>query len=189
MKRAHRDPETFDTLELFSALSPIHGYQINSQKSIDDFATRVKESLLKSQQKLTTLHGKRIESLFAHVAGAMGETILITNEDRGSIISTHEDITPPDYRITLKNGHQIFVEVKNHNSHDITGEYTLDKDYVKKLESHSHINNTPLYFAIYFRIVKRWVILNSNDFAENESKLRISIINAMARSKMNTISS
>ncbi|MEB7588359.1 hypothetical protein NGC36_24155 [Serratia rubidaea] len=184
MKRLPRDPEKFETVEFFSALSPTYGYQLNSQESIDNCTAKFKESLIKSSKEPTILHGKRIESLFSHVAGAMGETILITNEDRGEIISKNENIAAPDYRITLKNGDQILVEVKNHNSKKINDEYPLDIAYVNKLEDYAKINNTPLYFAIYLRVLRKWTLLNKNDFLESGNKLKISIINAMKRNRM-----
>lgn len=57
--------------------------------------------------------GFRTESIFAYVAGAMGKCILIKQEDCGQWFTGKDDFSIPDYRVFLKSGEALLVEVKN----------------------------------------------------------------------------
>ena len=113
MKRIKRNPEKFEVIDLFTALGREHGYKLSVKEDVEDFIDRIGSSLKASQENPNLLHGKRVESLFAHVAGALGNCRLIKQEDSGEAFTTENNIQAPDYKVVLNDGSQYFIEVKN----------------------------------------------------------------------------
>ena len=112
MKRVKRNPEKFEVIDLFTAMGREHGYKLSVDGDADDFIKRIGDSLNASKENPNILYGKRVESLFAHVAGALGNCKLIKQEDSGDAFSIEENIQAPDYKVILKDGSQYFIEVK-----------------------------------------------------------------------------
>lgn len=70
MKRQPSNPEKFDTLELFVALSREHGYRVDIPDDLDAFQRQIGTSLKATLGNPNMLHGKRVEAMFAYVIGA-----------------------------------------------------------------------------------------------------------------------
>lgn len=184
MKKLIRNPEKFDVLELFSAMATTNGYKINDLHSVEEFISCVKSSIKKSAISDITKFGKRIESLFAYVAGGLGEVKLLKQEDVGNIYYVGDEIIPPDYKAILTDGNQILIEVKNFYSKDIKKEYKLEKKYYAKLQRYSDMHNIPLKIAIYFTIMNQWVLLPIAAFNDNSNSYTIDFATAFANSEM-----
>jgi Holliday junction resolvase len=184
MKKLTRNPEKFDVLELFSSMATTNGYKINNLSSVEEFISCVKSSIEESAKNDITKFGKRIESQFAYVVGALGKTRLLKQEDSGNIYYVDDEIIAPDYKVILNDDSQILIEVKNFYSNDLTKEFTLEKDYYIKLQKYSDINKISLKFAIYFTIMNQWVLLPISAFKENDTSYTIDLANAMAKSEM-----
>lgn len=187
MKRIKRNPEKFEAVDLFTAVGREQGYEINNPEDREDFLSRIGESLKTAHQNDTLLHGKRVEALFAHVAGALGECEFIKQEDRGDIYSESRDILPPDYKVVLKSGDQFFIEVKNCNLPHFKHKFTLKKKYIRKLEKYSQLHSTPLKFAIYFSSINKWVLLSKESFVNQKNKIETNVINAMAMNEFDLL--
>lgn len=184
MKRLSRNPEKFEALELFSELSHEHGLKIQSPEDVEKFIAMIGDSLKASKENQILLHGKRIELLFRRVAAGLGECSIIKNEDAGGVISDDEGITLPDYRIILKDGRQIFVEVKNHGHLSFKSQFLLNKDYVLKLQRYGEINNVPVYFAIYYRSIRQWALMPVNALIELKKKYSTNVMHSLANNEM-----
>lgn len=184
MKKLKRNPEKFETLELFSVMAIEHKYKLDNPNSIDDFVERVRNSIQGSVKHNTLIHGKRTELLFAHVIGALGHVELLKQEDGGNVYSVDNDITQPDYNVILKDGTQFMVEVKNHHKIE---DFSIKEDYYNKLEKYARICNTKLKIAIYFSNPKIWVLLPINAFKKKEGLFSIDIGTALAKSEMGLI--
>lgn len=186
MKRQNRNFEKFDVFELYSMFTSKYNLEINSPSSVDSFLENVKSNVLSSKDNSIVIHGKRIETLFAIVAGALGKVKIIKQEDGGKIYS-QKDIKIPDYRIFLEDGNQILVEVKNFSSDDLYEEYSVTSSYYECLKEYSDTCNLSLYFAIYFRYFNHWCLVPIDAFSKDNRKYKIDYLTAMARSEMNLI--
>lgn len=184
MKRLVRNPGKFDVIEVFAAFSREHGYNIRSAEDTETFLQQFRESLKASQENLILLHGKRIEACFGQVAAGLHGCSIIKNEDTGDVISDDADMLLPDYRLVLKDGRQIFVEVKNCNLPNPTSKYLLHNDYVAKLQRYSSLNGVPLYFAIYYRCIRAWTLLPVSSFIELKKKYQTTPIHSLANNEM-----
>ncbi|MNY93249.1 hypothetical protein D3C78_96580 [compost metagenome] len=187
MKRQNRKFEKFDAFELFSAYTSKYSINIQDEESLKTFLKEIRKSIEGSQKTPITIHGKRIEMLFAYVAGALGTVKLVKQEDAGNLFTANLDVEMPDYRIILNNNEQILVEVKSFNSKDPHKKFELQKKYFRKLKNYSDLMNITLYIAVYFRLFNHWVLLPIQAFNEESDKYTIDFIQAMARSEMSKI--
>lgn len=187
MLRIKRNPEKFEPLELFSALGQIYDYDIKNAEHQNDFIQKITASLSASRQNPVMLNGKRMENLFKHVCASLNNCLFLKNEDAGEIMSAIPDLLPPDYRIMLKDGRQIFVEVKNFNNGDIRSEYRLTREYSDKIEKYGELHSVPVYYAIYFRIMRRWALVARSSMKEQENEFTLTIASALAKNEMHLL--
>lgn len=187
MKRLTRNPEKFETLELFAKFSRIHDFVLQSSEDTEEFLSLMRESLKASKENQTLVHGKRIETLFGHLAASLGNCKLIKSEDAGDVISDDEDIIPPDYKLILKDGRKIFVEVKNCNMKNVKSPYTIQKEYAGKLMRYGELHGIEIYFAIYYRILNVWTLLPASSLIEQRKKYATNPIHSMAKNEMSML--
>lgn len=187
MKQLNRDPVKFEALEVFSAFSREHDYKLHSAEDIDKFLAKFSESLKASITNPILLHGKRMEALFGQLAAGLGNCKMVKSEDAGEVISDDSEILLPDYRLILKDGRQIFIEVKNSSAPNPRSSYILQKKYVEKLIRYSEFNSVPLYFAIYYRCLRIWTLLPVSSLIELKGKYSTSPLHSLAKSEMSLL--
>ncbi len=187
MKRIKRNPEKFEVIDLFTALGREHGYKLSVEEDANDFVKRIGNSLKASKDNPNLLHGKRVESLFAHVAGALGNCRLIKQEDSGEAFTKEQDVLAPDYKVILNDGSQYFIEVKNCHFPNIKSPYPFKKDYLKKVENYAELHNIPLLFAVYFSRQNKWFLLRKESLVEQKRRYVTDFINAMAKNEMSLL--
>lgn len=187
MKRIKRNPGKFEVIDLFTALGREHGFKVSEDDDAREFMGLVKSSLKDSFEDTKLLHGKRVEALFAHVAGALGGCKFIKQEDSGEIFTDDENLQPPDYLLILKTGERIFVEVKNCHFPNFKSPFSIQNDYIQRLENYSELTGAPLKFAVFFSQYNKWVLLSKSSFTAHKTKHAITFIEAMARNEMSII--
>lgn len=187
MKKLTRDAEKFDVIDLFSAMAAEHGYKLDDPTSQHDFIERIRNSFESNKNNDIAVYGKRVESLFAHVAGALGRSALLKQEDAGSLYYTGDEIIPPDYRLVLKDGEQLLIEVKNFHNSDPSANYTVKCDYFLKLKRYSDLCKINLMFAIYFSSWNQWGLVPIEAFKKKNNLYVIDFATAMAKSEMSLI--
>ncbi|HDL6936382.1 TPA: hypothetical protein PXM13_000819 [Yersinia enterocolitica] len=187
MKRVVRKTETFDALELYTALSHQKGYRIDVPSDINAFQQQIGASLKATLSNPNILHGKRVESMFAHVLGAMGECQYIKQEDSGVAFSSTDNFIIPDYRVVTSNGDLLLIEVKNFHMKALNSRFTMKKSYLKKLVAYSEINRAPLKIAIYFSRINKWALLSPSSFFDDGHNIYIDLPHAMARNEMSLV--
>jgi hypothetical protein len=187
MKRIARNPGKFEPLNLYTAIGRDAGYQLGSEAHYQHFIKAVEKSLKAGQANLNMLHGKRVEALFAHVAGALGQCLMVKAEDTGDIFVADEEVKIPDYRLVLRDRSQLLVEVKNCHGDGIKRPFSLKRDYVDQLDRYADINGASLKFAVFFSSWRTWCLLSRQSFQEKDDDLIITFPIAMARNEMSSI--
>lgn len=71
MKRIARDPEKFEVIDLFDAISQKRDLKLGDEESERIFLESIKTSLGRYKTPIL-LHGRRVEAMFGHVAAALG---------------------------------------------------------------------------------------------------------------------
>lgn len=187
MKRLKRNPGKFEVIDLYTSLGREHGFKLSEEKHAKDFLELVNSSLKISFEDKRLLYGKRVEAMFAHVAGALGHCKMIKQEDTGQIFTDDDNLQPPDYLIVLKTGERFFVEVKNCHFPNYKSPYPISNDYIEKLENYAKLNEAPLKFAIYFSQFNKWSLLSKESLAEHKHKRSITFVESIAKSEMLTL--
>lgn len=183
MKRLPRKPETFDALELYTALARQQGYRIDVPEDLEAFHHQVSTSLKATLANPNILHGKRVEAMFAHVLGALGECRYIKQEDGGASFSNSGKFLVPDYRVVTNTGDLLLIEVKNFHMKDFRSRYTITQAYLAKLASYAEMNRAKLKIAIYFSRINQWVLLSPEAFLVDGRRAYIDLPFAMARNE------
>ncbi|WP_250438778.1 hypothetical protein [Caballeronia sp. AZ1_KS37] len=187
MKRIARNPGKFEPLNLFTAVGREMGYRLDSEAHQKQFLDGFAKSLKASQANPNMLYGKRIEAMFAHVAGALGQCLIVKTEDAGDMFAADGDMKIPDYRLVLRDRSQMLVEVKNHHGDGLERPFSLKRDYVDQLERYADINATPLKFAVFFSAWRCWCLMSRQSFQERGDSLVVTFPNAVARDEMGSI--
>jgi len=187
LKRLNRNPEKFEPLELYDAIGRNLGYKLNVAQNRADFIKRIDESIKAASENSALIHGKRVEAMFAHVAGGLGQCAFIKQEDAGDVFADNDQLQAPDYRIVLKSGEQFFVEVKNSHYANPNYLYPISKDYDAKLQAYAKLNRIPLKYAIYHSKWNKWTLLSRDSFIEQKKRYVTDLVNALARNEMLTL--
>ena len=187
MKRVKRNPEKFEVIDLFTAMGREHGYKLTVEEDAKDFIERIGKSLKASKANPNLLSGKRVESLFAPVAGALGNCSLIKQEDSGEVFSTEQNIQAPDYKVILKDGSQYFIEVKNCHFSNLKSFYPFNKTYIEKLENYADLHATPLLFAVYFSHQNKWTLLSKSSLIEQKNRYVTDFLNSISQNEMSLL--
>lgn len=187
MKRLSRDAEKFDVMELFSSMATEHGYKLDDPASEKDFIERIRSSFERNRNSDIIVYGKRVESLFAYVVGALGKSVLLKQEDAGALYCAGDEVIPPDYRMILKDGKQLLVEVKNFHNQDLSAYYPVKGDYLAKLKRYSELVSINMMFAIYFSSWNQWSLVPIEAFEKRDNTYVIDFATAMAKSEMSLI--
>lgn len=187
MKKLVRNPEKFDVLKLFASMAAEQGYDLRDPLDQDDFVERVRASIEKSKNSNITIFGKRVESLFAYVAGALGKVKLLKQEDSGDLYFIGDEVLAPDYRLTKHDGTQLLIEVKNCHHKQPEKQFSIKKSYYEKLKKYSDINGLELKIAVYFSAWNQWALLSIQSFMEKTSKYAIDFPAAIAKSEMSIL--
>lgn len=187
MKRLPRQPEKFDALELYSAMSRQLGYKVGVDGDIEDFQARVATSLKAALESPTMLHGKRVEAMFAHVLGALGSCRLVKQEDSGTAYASSEEFEIPDYRVVTSEGVLLLIEVKNFHMKNLNSRFKIKRSYIRKLKEYADLNRAELKFAVYFSRINKWVLLSPESFFDQGRYAWIDLPHGVARNEMSKL--
>ena len=186
IKRYWRNPEKFDVLELFDAIGRSRKLTLGNEDDISTFTNIISDSLSKNNYN-TMIYGKRVEAMFAYMVASLGKCLLVKKEDGGDVFVVDTYIEIPDYRIILADDSQMLVEVKNHHPKDISGEYSMDANYLAGLSKYADMMKVDLRVAIYWSQLNKWTLLSISDFEDKGNKSVVSLNNAMKRNQMSTL--
>lgn len=182
MKRIPRDPEKHEVLTLFDSIGKKKNLKLQDKNSEKAFLDSVTTSLARNKDTPILLHGHRIEAMFGFILGSLGECLLIKQEDAGETYSAITEIQPPDYRIILNNGEELFIEVKN--CHKIDSSYQIKKTYIDALRKYADIFKKDLKIAIYWSKWNMWTLISHSQLEIVGKKYCISFPKAIKVNEM-----
>jgi hypothetical protein len=184
MKRIDRDPEKFEVIDLFEAIARKRDLKLTDSESQTAFLAQLFQSFGSSKSNPIIIHGRRIESMFEHVAASLGNCILIKREDAGEVCSTNAEVLPPDFRLVLDGGTEILVEVKNCHKADPNYRYRLKRPYLNALKSYARVFDRELLIAVFWSRWKKWALVRPEDFLRTDTGSSISFIEAIRVDRM-----
>ncbi|MGC4002795.1 MAG: hypothetical protein QM811_06545 [Pirellulales bacterium] len=158
MHRQEQNPLQLELLHALDKYARAKGLPLVADNIEEPFLAHVKDQINRHRNHKARLYGLRTESMFAHVAAAMGECFLITEEDSGNLFTENEYIRRPDFRIVTKKREQFLVEVKNFHAKQPFSSYQFDEQYIQTLKDYASICSIPLKFAIYWSRWNLWTL-------------------------------
>jgi hypothetical protein len=184
MKRIPRDPEKFETINLFDSMGRIHNLSLNDEESEKLFVDYIRASLRENKKIPILIYGGRVERMFGFVAASLGKCRVIAQEDSGEIYSIKNDITPPDYHILLENGEDLFVEVKNCNHAKPSKPFSLRSVYVNRLLNYGRAFRKEVKLAIYWSRWNTWALLSLDRLKKANKHWEIDLATALKVNEM-----
>ena len=182
-----RNPEKFDSFELYSKLCAKNALDINDENSIDKVIEDLRTSLKQNHKNLNLVFGKRVESMFGMLAASLGKCSLIKQEDGGETFC-NEDISIPDYRLVLKEDNSSFlVEVKNYHREPFENKFSFTRRYFESVLRYSELVRCPVKFAIYYSKMNMWALLSSDAFELQRGRYVVDLPTAMMQNELITI--
>lgn len=104
MKRIRRSSATVGVMDLFEVIGRSGKFDLNAKDIDQSFLKNVSEAFAAARTRLTLLHGRRVEAMFAYVAAALGECEAVKEEDAGDLYAASTELQAPDYRLVLRDG-------------------------------------------------------------------------------------
>ncbi|EGR1265410.1 hypothetical protein DDN11_17840 [Vibrio cholerae] len=182
-----RNPEKFDSFELYSKLCAKNALDINDENSVDKVIEDLRTSLKQNHKNLNLVFGKRVESMFGMLAASLGKCSLIKQEDGGEVFC-NEDISIPDYRLVLKEDNASFlVEVKNYHREPFENKFSFTRRYFESVLRYSELVSCPVKFAIYYSKMNMWALLSSDAFELQNGRYVVDLPTAMMQNELITI--
>ena len=172
MKRIPRDPEKHEVLTLFDSIGIKKDLKLHDRNSENAFIESIASSLARNKDTPILIHGRRIEAMFGFILGSLGECVLIKQEDSGETYSIESGIQPPDYRVVLKDGSELLIEVKN--CHKVDTPYRIKATQIDALRKYAEIFNKELKIAIYWSRWNTWTLISDDQLESSEDKYCIS---------------
>lgn len=160
------------------------GLSIKDEIASNKFIDRLSETVQKQRNNPIHVHGFRVESMFAHVAAALGKSQVITEEDSGVFFSSADDIRRPDFRLIVNDSEQLLIEVKNFRQKDPMEPFILKSAYLTSLKKYAEVFKTPLKIAIYWSVWKLWTLIDASNFFTENTNCSITMLEALKRNEM-----
>lgn len=188
MKKVPRSNPELDLVSLFAG-SPRHqkiaGY---SDDAIASFGEDVVKQLGDVVSSETRVAGVRAEWIFRSVVTGLGAVQLIKDEDKGDTFYSGDELACPDFRIVLRDGQQMLVDVKRVEvKGNPNASFKLSDRRVQALRRYATLTHARLYFALFWEDMGFWT-LNSLDAMEpgstGERQWSILFVRAFATNEM-----
>lgn len=186
MKR-HSSNQKYRLLRMLDDFAQSEGLSIKDEIASKKFIERLSEVVQKQRNDPIRVHGFRVESMFAHVAAALGKSKIITEEDSGEFFSSEKDIRRPDFRLVTNTGEQLLIEVKNFHQRDPIEPFIVKSTYLSTLQKYADSFEIPLKVAIFWSIWKLWTLVDATHFFSENSNFVITLPEAMKRNEMNLL--
>lgn len=185
MKRIRRDPEKHEVLGIFDAIGKRRSITLDGTDSHAQFLSFVAQALTNSRQNPAQLHGRHTEAKFGFVAASLGECAIIKEEDAGEVyVENAESLVPPDYRLRLRSGEELFVEAKNHHKKQASSEWRVKDTYLQSLLAYASAFDRELKLAIFWSRMNLWSLVAPERLTRRGKWHSITLGEAMKASEM-----
>jgi hypothetical protein len=111
--------------------------------------------------------------MFEAMTASLAAIEILKEEDSGRIYISDEKLRIPDFRLVLKDGSQMLIEVKNfYQGEDAQRPFELESDYIDGLKLYADAMKCTFFVAIYWSRWNIWTLVRPDVF-ENRGKTKI----------------
>lgn len=142
-------------------------------------------ALRESLDNISRLHGHQTQYAFEAVVVALGAIRLIKTEDAGLYYfdDTQGKLLPPDFRIVLRDGTVLLVEVKSVKPGAGT-KVKVRADDMAAAQAYARMTHGRLLYAHYWAGPNLWTLVDPSRFDEAGPQRRLTISSAMKGNEM-----
>lgn len=187
MRRLSRDLTQSGASDLFDGLARREGYDLTDPASRDHFLATVAATLDQQQRSPIRRHGRRVETMFAYVAAALGRCAAVKQEDAGDVYVPSPGVSVPDYRLVLEEGDEWLVEVKNCHQRDPTAPLRIKAEYLDSLRRYASLFRRPLWFAIYWSAWRLWTLVPADGISRRGPRYAVTLLDALRANEMSRL--
>lgn len=187
MKRHFPDKKYFKLLRMLDDFAKSEGISINDEMVLDKFIKHLSDAIQRHRDNPIRIYGFRVESMFAHIAAALGKSQILTEEDSGAFFSIEENVRRPDFRLITTDGDQLFIEVKNFHPKDSMSPFPLKSSYLSSLQRYADAFNLPLKIATFWSVWNLWTLVDATHFSSKGEDYFITMPDAMKKNEMNLL--
>lgn len=187
MRRQDTDHPQSEFLRILDDFARGKNLSIADETTQAQLLEAVSAAMQESRTNPIRLHGFRIQSMFAYLAAALGNSKIISEEDTGIFFSTDETLRQPDFRIVTLDGTQFLVEVKNFHSDDATRSYKFKKPYLDSVCAYAEQMGLPLKFAIYWSRWGLWTLVDSENLDRSSNVSKLDLPTALTCNELNML--
>ena len=187
MKTVTRNPMRHELFDLLARQAEEAGLEITDREVVEKFLKRVEEEAPALQQDRRLRTGSQAQEMFGAMLVSLGRTELIKEEDAGCVYHRRDRMVVPDFRVFLRDGSKMLVEVKKHyQKDDAQRPFVCQRRYIKALRNYGEAMNLPVKLAIYF---ERWNIWTMVDLSvgkpgRRRAEVEFSMMDAMSNDEM-----
>lgn len=185
MKRLRRDPLRFDVIDVFSEFGRQERVSVRDPAVVEGFVGRVRASVESAQADEALLHGRRTESMFAALAATLGTAEIIKQEDTGDVYASDDALKVPDFRLVLRDGIHMLVEVKNFfQGQRPLQAFEMEAGYLSGLTRYATAMGWPLFIAVFWTKWNVWTLVPAEAFQSREGVLVLEFETALRANHM-----
>ncbi|MDH6223649.1 hypothetical protein [Streptomyces sp. MJP52] len=176
--------EVMPLLEL--ALPSPDGQRLLSDRHAES-VTAISDALGESLGNISRLQGWQTQYAFEAVVVALGSVRLIKTEDSGLFYFDDSDgeLQPPDFRVVLRDGTQLLVEVKNVAPADLEAKVRA-KDMTAS-QAYAKATGGRLLYAHFWSRMGVWTLVDPSVFNRVGNQQRLPIIDAVKANEMHLL--
>lgn len=130
---------------------------LGDEARLDAVIARFREGVRTSLQNPARVYGWHTQVMFGQVVRALGQVVLLTEEDQGTTWAGLSDrIAPGDYRAVLEDGTNLSIEVKNHPVQGVDRPFKMPKANLAGLVKYAALTGSAPRVAIYWAGPSLW---------------------------------
>jgi hypothetical protein len=186
MKRLPRRPTEIETLNFHAAVDlPEVGDQrlVSDPARIQATVERFNRGLRDSLATASRLRGWISDQLFGLIAAHLNGCLMVKQEDAGALFY-EDDVKIPDWRLTLRSGANVLVEVKAVDEVSVPATATLRLREVARLRRYAELSACPLYVAVHWLALDQWHLVPIDCFQRAGDHFELDLSTAAKRDHM-----
>ena len=187
MRRQEPDASHSSLLRKLDTFARSRGVSLHEESTQDQLLGELRKALIQHRGNPIRLHGFRAESMFGHVAAALGKAQVITEEDAGIFFHDEPDMRRPDFRLSLRDGTQMLIEVKNFHPKSSSAKYRLSRTYVAALRQYASALRIPAKLAVFWSHMHLWTLTDLERMKIVGGKVELSLADALLENEMNVL--
>lgn len=184
-----RDSGVLGSLDFFARLDrPTTGQAIDDTARVNRVIDALRGGLREVMSRNSTLYGWHVQAMFLEMVAALGDVVLLKEEDQGTVFFEGTMIKVPDYRVVTGGGDRLLVEAKNCRTKRPAGPFSISAGELTGLRRYAELDGTArLKLAIYWSHWNLWTLIDPAVLAISGERAHVSLPVALKANEMATL--